>query len=259
MHRAALYEHETTWSETPSVVYTPCDDGTHGNFFPAAYKRILANAAWKERLGKSYTASARVPHAESRHRHELDCAASSDALLMNIFCHPQTVRSPRLARLLGTTGRPPDFGVRARVPLLSEHDDRTEFDMRLDTNDGPLYVEAKLSESDFQTARPELLNRYSGFDEIFDVDQLPRSRMLFRSYQLLRCILAAQHLGGGFAVFLDSRRNDLMEDVFLVYRAVRPLHLRNRLRIVTWQELACCVSRNLQAFLATKYGIEPCA
>ncbi len=98
--RATGYAHETTWSETPSVLYTPAEDGSHGNFFPASYRRILATPAWRERLGKAYTGSGRIAHSASRHRYELDCAANSDALLMNIFCHPTSLRPGPLTRLL---------------------------------------------------------------------------------------------------------------------------------------------------------------
>jgi hypothetical protein len=38
-------------------------------------------------------------------------------------------------------------------------------------------------------------------------------------------------------------------------RAVRPYELRCRLKILTWQELASEVSRDLQEFLDEKYGI----
>jgi len=40
----------------------------------------------------------------------------------------------------------PEFGYKARVPLLGGRTDRTEVDMKL----GRLLVEAKLTESDFR-------------------------------------------------------------------------------------------------------------
>ena len=253
---AAGFTHESTYAGTPSVLYCEADD-THGNFFPAAYRRIVANAAWAARLHKAYTASSRVAYGASRQRYELDCANSSDALLMNVFCHPTVLRSARLRGLLGVeAGAVPEFGVRARVPLLDGHEDRTEFDMRLGGGDECLLVEAKLSETDFQTARTSLMRRYPHFEETFAVEELPMLRGQFRSYQLLRSVLAARHLGARFAVLLDARRADLVEDVFAVYRAVRDTPLRNRLHVVTWQEIAACVSRTLRAFLAEKYGIE---
>ncbi len=260
--RAEAFLHETTWSHTPSVVYAEEEGSRHGNFFPASYRRILRNPAWRQRLEKAYTASRRIAHAESRQRCELDCAASSDALLMSIFCHPVTLKSVHLRALLGISANAaPEFGVRARVPLQDGHEDRTEIDMvlrSLATNiDEPLFVEAKLSEADFQTARPELLARYHVFPECFDSALLPRSRGSFRSYQLLRNILAADHHAARFAVVLDARRGDLLEDIYLVYRAVRSADLRSRLHVITWQEIALCVGRPMQRFLGEKYGIVP--
>lgn len=257
LQRAAAFAHETTYGNTPSVVYRQVEDGTHGNFFPASYRRIVAHPAWAARLEKAYTASHRMAHGSTRTRRELDCANSSDALLMNIFCHPTALRSARLQTLLGTgTGCVPEFGVRARVALGNGHEDRTEFDLRLAAAETTLLVEAKFSETDFQTARPELMARYPTFEETFATEMLPQVRGHWRSYQLLRCVLAAQHLDARFAVLLDARRTDLVEDAFLVYRAVRDGALRSRLHVVTWQEIAACVPRTLQQFLVEKYGIE---
>ncbi len=253
--RATSFPHESTISNTPSIVYQPADDGTHGNFFQASYRRIIANPAWSARLQKAYTASSQLPHSKARQRRELDCGNSSDALLMNIFCHPTAVRSPALHALLGTSSTSPHFGYRARIPLRSGHVDRTEFDMVLSNAEDLLLVEAKLSEADFQTARPALMDRYQSFEEVFDTADLPRIRGQWRSYQLLRSILAAHRLQASFTVMLDARRTDLVEDIFLVYRTVHSAHLRSRLHTITWQQIAACVPRTLQTFLESKYGI----
>ena len=277
--RAQVFTHETTWSSQPSVVYAEDDSKRHGNFFPASYRRILQNPAWRGRLGKAYTASRRIAHAELRSRRELDCAASSDALLMSIFCHPTALRSPGLRAMLALSAAPnakllPHFGVRARVPLRGGFADRTELDMvlapELDSEDclsdlegclfhpeDCLFVEAKLTESDFQSARPQLLERYAGFESCFETALLPRNRGHFRSYQLLRDVMAAQHHGARFLVMLDARRSDLLEDAYLVYRAVPSATLRSRLHVVTWQEIALFVGRPMQRFLEEKYGIVP--
>ncbi len=253
--RATSFAHEATSGSTPSIVYQQ-HGTTHGNFFPASYRRITANPAWSARLEKAYTASSRIPHSNARQRRELDCANSSDALLMNVFCHPTSLRSAALQALLGIS-QPlsPCFGHRARIPLRDGHIDRTEFDMLLQDADHLLLVEAKLSEGDFQTARPALMDRYSSFKQVFDTDSLPHTHGQLCSYQLLRSILAAHHLQASFAVMLDARRTDLVEDAFLVYRTVRSAHLRSRLHVITWQEIAACVPRTLQRFLLEKYGI----
>ena len=250
--RNASDAHETTYGTIPSALFCEDEQGHHGNFHPASYKRILANAAWRERLEKAYTASSRVVRSNERERFELDCAVSSDALLMNIFCHPQTLKSKRLLGLLQMDAdATPQFGVRVRTPLRDGHDDRTEMDMCV----GDLMVEAKLSETDFQTARPDLLARYEAFEEVFEVDRLPRSRTLFRGYQLLRGVMAAHHIDSRFAVFMDARRPDLQKQYFAVLAAIRYSHLRSRVVLVTWQEIATTLPSPLQQFLATKYGI----
>ncbi|MEG9431585.1 PGN_0703 family putative restriction endonuclease [Terriglobus sp. ADX1] len=250
--RNVAHAHETTYGTIPSVLFCEDESGQHGNFHPASYKRILANPEWAERLAKTYTASRRIAHSNERSRGELDCAVSSDALLMNIFCHPQTLRSKRLQTLLNIeSGATPAFGFRVRTPLRDGHDDRTEMDMQLDD----LLVEAKLSESDFQTARPDLLERYEAFEEAFEIDRLPRSRTLFRSYQLLRGVLAAHHSDSRFAVLMDERRPDLQRQYFAVLAAIRYSHLRSRILMLTWQEVAATLPGSLQVFLEAKYGI----
>ncbi|HZL50634.1 MAG TPA: BrnT family toxin, partial [Terracidiphilus sp.] len=87
--RAETVAHEATYGAVPSVLYAEDEAGGHGNFLAASYKRICADPQWRLRLEKSYTANARVPRAGDRRRKELDCCASSDALLMNIFCTPR--------------------------------------------------------------------------------------------------------------------------------------------------------------------------
>ncbi len=247
------HEHETTYGEVASVVYREGDDGLHGNFFPASYRRICARPDWARRLEKVYTASSRIPRGSERTRGELECANSSDALLMNIFCHAKTMPSAAMCALLGVErDAQPEFGVRVRTPLFKALEDRTEIDMQL----GDLFVEAKLSETDFQTARPDLMARYHRFQEVFDVERLPVSRNHFCSYQLLRGVLAADHYGARFAVFCDARRPDLREQWFRVLAAVREAELRSRLLLITWQEIVACVSMPLQRFLAAKYGID---
>jgi hypothetical protein len=99
---------------------------------------------------------------------------SSDALLMNIFCTPGVAESPAVRRALGVEGdEPPLFGWKARVPLKTAKFDRTEVDMRW----GSLLVEAKLTESDFQTRSAAIVESYRDFDAVFDRDLLPRVQL----------------------------------------------------------------------------------
>ena len=245
--------HESTYGTVPSVVYYEID-GAHGNFLLPSYRRICASAEWSRRLKKCYPASRRLPRSGDRVRRELDCANSSDALLMNIFCYPGVTRRKPLCALLGTRpGLRPRFGVRPDTPLISGRADRTEIDMAL----GHLFVEAKLTEADFQSARPDLVRRYKNLDTVFDVDELPWAGGGFSSYQLIRGVLASHHHRSSFLVIYDGRRVDLAEACYQVWRAVRTSELRSRLATLTWQELSSALPRALQRYLASKYGIYP--
>ena len=97
---AEAVPHELTFGAVASVIYQEVG-GAHGNFLPASYRRICARPAWRRRLLKVYTASARVPRSKDRIRRELDCANSSDALLMNVFCYPGVTHRRELSSLLG--------------------------------------------------------------------------------------------------------------------------------------------------------------
>lgn len=242
---------EVSYGASQSVIFRN-GDGGHGNFLAASYARIVANPAWKQRLTKSYTASRYIPRAEDRKRYELECASSSDALLMNVFCYPGVLRNARVCALLGIeVGLRPEFGFRPEILLKNGRCDRTEMDMRL----GGLLVEAKLTEGDFQRAPLRLVERYRDLEEVFDVERLPVAEGVVRSYQLIRCVLAAQARGGGFVVICDVRRPDLTERWFEVMRAVRDAALRTRLGLVTWQEIAAVLPERVQRFLEEKYGI----
>lgn len=250
--RAETLMHDATYGAVPSVVYAEDEAGGHGNFLGASYKRICADPQWRLRLEKSYTANARVPRATDRRRKELDCCASSDALLMNIFCYPRVLVRPQLCALLGVeAGLRPEFGVRAMLPMRRGEVDRTELDMKL----GGLLFEAKLTETGFQTASMERVMRYEGVAEIFDVDELPRAGDRVVGYQLVRGVLAAQASGGRFVLLCDGRRADLQEMWFRVMRAVVSFDLRSRMAVLSWQEVAAVLPPVLREFLATKYGI----
>ncbi len=249
--------HVLTYGQAPCVIYAPDERSEHGNFLASSYREICARPEWACRLEKVFTqARASLPRTERRWR-ELDSAHSSDALLMNIFCHPQTLAQSAVSSLLGVeSGETPVFGHRVGVPLISskkdwDKKDRTEVDMRL----GALLVEAKLTESDFQLAPARLLSRYRDLEAVFDLERLPRRADSFVSYQLIRGTLAAFAYGQSFCVFCDARRPDLIEAWYAVMQAVGPVDLRHRLKLLTWQELAVLLPGDLQHFLAEKYGI----
>jgi hypothetical protein len=173
--------HVESYGAEPVIVYAPEHStaggglARHGNFFDAAYTAILARPQWSQRLTKVHAQAARslpMPAGDPARRwRELDSSMSSDALLMNVFCTPAVVESPALRNALGIDpAAAPEFGWKARVPLKNGLLDRTEVDLRL----GSLLIEAKLTESDFQTRKAEIVEAYRDFDAIFDRDSLPR-------------------------------------------------------------------------------------
>ena len=252
LQRSQRVEHELTFGTVASIIYRETECGAHGNFLAASYKRIRAHADWNKRLEKTYTGGSRVPRRWERRRGELECATSSDALLMNIFCYPRLLHSLRLCSLLGLDcGVRPEFGVRAHIPMKNGEVDRTELDMRL----GPLLVEAKLTESSFGTAMRQRVSRYVDLETVFNVADLPWSGDKVHGYQLIRGILAAHGTDTKYVLLCDGRRADLQEMWFRVLRAARSCEVRSRMALLSWQELAQHVPFAVRHFLEEKYGI----
>lgn len=246
------YLHELSDGATPSVLFGRDDNGRHGNFHPESYLRICADAGWAKRLEKVHTGYKRSRPRSNWQWKELDCCHSSDALLMSVFCHPNVLGQPAIRGLLGIeSGAVPVFGFKPRTPLHGGKRDATEIDMKV----GQLLVEAKLTESGFQSAGIHLISRYRDLEEVFDVSQLPTRNGTQCSYQLIRGALAAYATGCSFCVFCDARRPDLIEAWYSVMRAVRLFELRCRLQLLTWQELASALPKDLRHFLSVKYGI----
>lgn len=245
------------------------------------------------RFNKVHAQARSLPKVERKWR-ELDSSTSSDALLMNVFCTPDVGQSHEVRSMLGIdTDDLPVFGWKARVPFANGRVDRTEVDMRW----GSLLVEAKLTEIDFQTCAPKLVEAYRNMDTVFERDLLPRARIVvgrrrssiefpeeytqeeiripvelsephvwdvapeavdgYASYQLIRNVLAAYATEASFCVILDERRPDLREAWFQVMGAVKNAEMRVRLKVLTWQELCAVLPRDLREFLGKKYGIVP--
>ncbi len=119
-----------------------------------------------------------------------------------------------------------------------------------------LLVEAKLTESGFQSRPSRLLHRYRDLDEVFEVSEFPVVGERVRGYQLIREILAAYAVDCSFLLLCDGRRADLVDGWFAVVRAVRSYSFRSRVKLLTWQEIAGALPPRLQQFLDKKYGIS---
>ncbi len=298
--------HDTSPGSNPVVIFGHDENGRHGNFHPASYTNICANPEWLRRLSKVHTASRRSRARKDWQWMELDSCNSSDALLMNVFCHPEVFNgytiAPTVANLLNVDPTAqPHFGINPGVPLKLPRKgrsklpselsgranllkDRTEIDLQL----GALFLEAKLTESNFQLAAPRLIERYRDLETVFDLTRLPRkilstpsshppaedysqleepttpippppkpSRTLINGYQLIRNVLAAYTADASFCVLCDARRHDLIETWYAILRAVHRPTFATRLKLLTWQELSTTLPADLQQFLEAKYGILP--
>ncbi|WP_263382265.1 PGN_0703 family putative restriction endonuclease [Granulicella arctica] len=246
--------HEVSLGNPPAILYREDDAGNHGNFLADSYRRIRETPAWARRLTKVHTSAKRALLSRDPDRRELDSSNSSDALLMNIFCHPEVLTSQGTRLLLGIdTEAEPQFGYKPGVPLQSGRRDCTEVDLKL----ADLLIEAKLTEYDFQTASRKLIDRYRDLEEVFNLDDLEILGTIVVSYQLIRGVLAAHATDQRFCVLCDARRPDLIAAWHRILRAVRIYDLRCRLLLLTWQELAATLPGDLQIFLEAKYGIVP--
>jgi hypothetical protein len=245
--------HVLSYGERPVVVYEAVPlQSRHGNFLDASYSAIMDHPDWKRRLEKAHPHARRSLPPSEREWKELDSSMSSDALLMNIFCHPQTLK-PALFSLLGVDEpSPPVFGFKARVALRTGHTDRTEVDMKI----ASLLVEAKLTETDFQVQKLPVVESYRDLEAVFDRKRLPRTlEGSYVSYQLIRNVLAAYQTQMSFCVLQDERRPDLKDAWYEIMAAVMDTGLRTRCKVLTWQELSEVLSPDLREFLDLKYGI----
>ena len=256
-NRAFAFErqlpHVESYGGMAVTVYHPHPTGRrHGNFFDESYAAMLAIPQWRKRLEKVHTSGRSSLPRSRRGWKELDSSMSSDALLMNIFCCPYVSDDPRVLGLLGIEAAElPQFGWRARVPLTKGLADRTEVDMKL----GNMLFEAKLTESDFPSAEASVLARYRDFEDIFETAELRNKGGKLASYQLIRNVMAAYASDCGFCLLVDARRPDLIESWYAVLRYVRPVELRVRCKVLTWQELSALLPEPLREFLDAKYGI----
>ncbi len=249
-----------SYGDAPGLCFTPYEnDLRHGNFLPPSYTAIRRDPLWRRRLTKVHTLGKRtLPRTDRGRWMELDSCTSSDALLMNVFGYPGILRACATRSLPGLSpdrlaSSPAIFGYKACVPLAQGRRDRTEVDLRI----GNLLIEAKLTESGFQSARKIVMAAYRDFADVFDVPQLPQTADRYLSYQLLRNVLAAYALQCTFCLLVDERRPDLIDAWYAVVRCVKPIELRTELRVATWQEVAAAAPVTLRRFLAEKYGIGP--
>lgn len=213
------------------------------SFCPESYESIKRNEDWTARTEKA--------HSQVSGAFEMQSSNSSDALLMNIFCHPRIGTWKGVQKLFGFVPRMPVYGVMARVPKAGTNGDDTEIDLAI----GDSFAEAKLTEESFTAKAKSEVEKYEMFSDIFHVSSLPQDEDNYNNYQVVRNILAAVHHDKDHLLLCDQRRPDLVRDYLRTVACVRDVRIRQRCRVIFWQEIAQCVGKSLQEFLELKYGI----
>ena len=84
-------------------------DHVADNFIKKSYENIEGNKEWIERLKKK--------HQNVKGAFEMQSSNSSDALLMNIFCHPNLKSWKGILDLFKVCEIKPKFGINPGVPL----------------------------------------------------------------------------------------------------------------------------------------------
>jgi hypothetical protein len=228
------------------------DDGArHGNFNDETYAAILANDSWQPRLTKAHTHRESLPAGPGKTACEMDSSNSSDALLMNCFCYPGAAERIVTSLLPDVRFESPEFGAPGDVQLSNGKVDSTEVDMRI----GNAIFESKLTERDFTSKAFAVVERYRALNEVFDTAALPKSPSEYKSYQLIRNVLAAAQHGWAFYLLCDARRPDLLHEWWAVHSAIRDISMRRRCGFLLWQEVAAVSPPLLRSFLGEKYGL----
>lgn len=243
-----FYESRGKWGP---VVLFPNEGERHGNFLDTSFQEIQRYEDYAIRLRKPHQRRWCLPAERRETAKELDSSNSSDALLMNIFCHPLARGHQLLAHFGLREWHRPQFGVRCML-VGEARRSPTELDM---TFGDAVSVEAKLTEPHFTRKPTGIVERYEDLKNVFDVNALRAADGSMENYQLIRNVLAAHALQRRFVLLHDERRRDLRAAWEAVMRAIRTPGLRARCCALTWQQIAQALPDELQQFLAEKYGI----
>jgi len=236
------------YKEFKSAIIFCGKNALKNNFHPESYKQIIKNKNWSKRLEKphSYFNGSKIK--------ELQSSTSSDALLMNIFCHPKILKWKGVYNLLSINeveDKKIEFGFDPKLEKKNER--KTEIDMKIQNT----IFEAKLTEYNFTTKNEsELLKKYLYIEDYFNLKVLLKSNETVMNYQLLRNFLAAIKNKSNFVLLVDSRRPDLIREFFHTYSSLKLQYQdTKKFRFITWQDIYRVIGKELQLFLKQKYGI----
>lgn len=220
-----------------------------------SWQTIITKEDLKRRIQKKHT---RV-QTKNAGILEMQSSNSSDALAMNIFCHTDVKKSKGVKNLFQVEEITSiDFGYKAKVDKIIDKikkKDSTEIDVLINCN---IFIECKLTEKDFTSNKKDIVEHYSEFKNVFQIDQLSKTETHYDNYQLIRNILAANQHNAQFLLICDMRRPDLVESFNQTVNCIKDeyFELRNKCKILYWQDLAKVVGDELKSFLKEKYGIN---
>ena len=212
-------------------------------FYNASFENISKHKDWLERTQK--------PHQNVANVMEMQSSNSSDALLMNIFCHPKIASWKGVADVLGFVPAEPVFGFKALVEKDGTRGDNTEIDMLV----GNYFVEAKLTEEDFTEKEMEEVKKYTNLRLCFDTGSLPVQNNCYQNYQIIRNLLAAIQHKKQHMLLCDERRPDLVRRYMETVCCLRDPQHRKNCRVVFWQEIQRACGNELGAFLRSRYDL----
>lgn len=212
------------------------------NFQPDSYAAIMSNEEWKERTRKT--------HQKVKDTLEMQSSNSSDALLMNIFCHPKIHSWKGVSDLIGYDLSPITFGFKPGIHLENGAIDTTEIDMSLPG----CFFEAKLTEGDFTKKKSGIVEGYAEFRSLFHTEELPRTKDgAYANYQVIRNLLAANQYDVGHVLLCDERRSDLVREYLRMVSFLKDKAMRKRCRVIFWQELVHACGEPVKFWAIEKY------
>jgi hypothetical protein len=213
------------------------------NFHPQSFASISSCPDWELRTRKAHQ---NVPGVL-----EMQSSNSSDALLMNIFCHPQIRHWKGVSKLLKEDFDKILFGFPAMVSISGGQQDSTEIDMALTGT----FCEAKLTELDFTQKGAEIVEQYDNLHRDFHVKALERNGDYYENYQIIRNLLASIQHNRKHILVCDERRPDLVRRYMETASCLKEVRHRKNCRVVFWQELIEACGTPLQQWVGEKYGM----
>jgi hypothetical protein len=209
------------------------------SFYDKTFNNIINNQEYLNRIGKIHP---KVPTIL-----EMQSSNSSDAILMNIFAHPEVKDWKPLRDLLSINSND-DIEFGWNPVHENEKWKKTEIDVKI----GNSIFEAKLTETDFKSKHLNIVLRYVDVEKMIDLKALTKDEIV-SNYQLIRNIVTAKKYGYKFHLLIDDSRTDLRNEFDKVKNSIIDKSLANSIELITWQQISTCVSDDLKEFLTEKY------